>query len=113
MVIKIKMIQLFGTIVEGVTVIETAVDVIHSDKKRPQTFIHHVTSDSSLPPYFLCLLHFGLFTFAEGKDSQQGGKQQPNKMQTVGAIVYFFKNGAHVSFPEEWGGGAFTSAILR
>lgn len=28
-------------------------------------------------------------------------------MQTVGAIVYFFKNGAHVSFPEEWerGGG--------
>lgn len=45
--------------------------------------------------YFLCLLYFGLFTVAEGKDSQQGkkkkNKQQRKKMQTVRAIVYFFK----------------------
>lgn len=29
--------------------------------------------------------------------------QKTNKMQSVWAIVYFFKNGAHVSFPEERG----------
>lgn len=31
------------------------------------------------PHIFLCLLHFDLFTFAEGKDSQQGGGKKKTK----------------------------------
>lgn len=37
--------------------------------------MQHVTFDSS-SPYFLCLLYFGLFTVAEGKDAQQGEKKK-------------------------------------
>lgn len=33
------------------------------------------------PHIFLCLLHFDLFTFAGGKDSQQGGGKK-NKPTT-------------------------------
>jgi len=77
-------------------------DVIHWDRRRVKTFTRSPCHFWYLIPriFPLFVLYWPIYSLLRVKILQK-------KKESVWAIVYFFKNGAHVNFPAERGGECF------
>lgn len=77
-------------------------DVIHWDRRRVKTFTRSPCHFWYLIPriFPLFVLYWPIYSLLRVKILHK-------KKESVWAIVYFFKNGAHVNFPAERGGECF------